>query len=177
MSEKIKCSVCSFCLEDNKGLSKTAMTITIWDYHPEYKRIIELYGNATFHICFCCYLKALGVRPKEKSFTDKVCAEMAAKIISNHCDTLTRQHTAVIENAAGNGDSILKHAGYTPTLIPGCPAEEKNNPVSPKEIIETLEWMIKYFRWQHTQLGTEGDYSPELRNSITILEQLKKENK
>jgi len=33
--------------------------------HPEVARVREMFGDSTFRICFCCWLKAMGVKPKK----------------------------------------------------------------------------------------------------------------
>jgi hypothetical protein len=152
MSEKYTCSVCGFESEDWENFYLRRDTSG---------NVKEFFGVDKICVCDICFFKYLGVRPKnDRRKVPEIIERMTTPVSLNPCDTLTRQ----------------KAAEYTPTLIHGCPAEVKKNPVSPKEIIETMEWMIKYFRWQHVQLGTEGDYSPELKKAIDILEQLKKEN-
>jgi len=34
--------------------------------HPEYEKVIQRYGSEPFHICYCCWLKALGVKEKNE---------------------------------------------------------------------------------------------------------------
>jgi len=41
-------------------------------------------------------------------------------------------------------------------------------------MIESLEWMIKCFKWSHKQAGLGGGYSPELQKAIDLLDFLKK---
>ena len=33
--------------------------------HPEVARVREMFGDSTFRICICCWLKAMGVKPKK----------------------------------------------------------------------------------------------------------------
>lgn len=44
-----------------------------------------------------------------------------------------------------------------------------------QQIIETMEWMVKTFIWQHQQSGLGGSYSPELQKAIALLDELKSE--
>ena len=32
--------------------------------HSEYNKVMKMFGKNKFSICFCCYLKALGLKPK-----------------------------------------------------------------------------------------------------------------
>ena len=50
-----------------------------------------------------------------------------------------------------------------------------------QRIIESLEWMTTQLRWQYDNAkealgdeGSEGGYSPELREAIELLKELKK---
>ena len=45
-----------------------------------------------------------------------------------------------------------------------------------ERIITTLEWMVAQLMWQHNQTGIGGDYSPELREAIALLAELKQGN-
>jgi hypothetical protein len=166
MSDKYTCSVCGHVSELEEDFA-----VKVFRMHRP-TILVKMIGDDDVRVCWACYLKALGVKPKEKSFTDKVCAEMAAKIIKdrpeileprNPCDTLTRQHTAEIENRevlkkfsgqlSGMPEEVInmidldkvvdvvKKAGvptrdkstFNHTLIPGCPAEEKKKAAMPSE--------------------------------------------
>ena len=43
-----------------------------------------------------------------------------------------------------------------------------------QRIINTLSWMIEDLKWRHDQEGIEGNYSPELKEAMNVLEELKK---
>ncbi len=43
-----------------------------------------------------------------------------------------------------------------------------------KAIIESLSWMIEHFKWAHNQSGVPDNYSPQLKDAITLLEALQK---
>jgi len=45
-----------------------------------------------------------------------------------------------------------------------------------ERIIKSLEWMVTYFKWQHENTGIGGGYSPELREAIDLLEELKSDS-
>lgn len=32
--------------------------------HREYQKLLNVFGKSEFHICFTCWLKSLGVKPK-----------------------------------------------------------------------------------------------------------------
>jgi len=34
--------------------------------HAEFKRIIDTFGKSDFDVCYVCWLKSLGVKPKKK---------------------------------------------------------------------------------------------------------------
>jgi len=40
-------------------------------------------------------------------------------------------------------------------------------------LIESMQWMIDTFKWEHEQAGLGGDYSPELKKAVELLETLK----
>ena len=47
-----------------------------------------------------------------------------------------------------------------------------------ERIIVTLDWMITDMKWRHNETklnaeGFEGDYSPELKEAVSLLEELK----
>ena len=42
-----------------------------------------------------------------------------------------------------------------------------------ERIIKTLEWMIADMKWRYDSTGIEGNYSPELKEAMAILEELK----
>lgn len=43
-----------------------------------------------------------------------------------------------------------------------------------ERLIKTLEWMITDMKWRHDITGIEGNYSPELKEAMNLLEELKK---
>jgi len=47
-----------------------------------------------------------------------------------------------------------------------------------ERIIVTLDWMITDMKWRHNETklnveGFEGEYSPELKEAVSLLEELK----
>jgi hypothetical protein len=152
MSDKYTCSVCGHVSELEEDFA-----VKVFRMHRP-AILVKMIGDDDVRVCWTCYLKAFGVKLKEKSFTDKVCAEMAAKIIKdrpeileplNPCDTLTSQYMEEVENEEVFRDISI----YEPTLIPGCPAEEKKKAAMPPEgysvissktlTVETFEFEIE----------------------------------
>ena len=43
------------------------------------------------------------------------------------------------------------------------------------DTVRTLDWMVQHFKWAHKQTGLGGDYSPELKKAIEVLDRLKEE--
>jgi hypothetical protein len=42
-------------------------------------------------------------------------------------------------------------------------------------LIETLDWMLKYFQWANDECGLgAGNYSPELQKAMDLLDLLKR---
>jgi hypothetical protein len=153
MSDKYTCSVCGHVSELEEDFA-----VKVFRMHRP-TILVKMIGDDDVRVCWTCYLKALGVKPKEKSFVIGTIYTASNEVIHanvevngiplNPCDTLTRQHTEAIENE----ESLKKSCGYEPTLIPGCPAEEKKKAAMPTEgysvissktlTVETFEFEIE----------------------------------
>jgi len=137
--EKFKCNVCGFESEYEESFH-----IHVFKYHRP-ANLAKMIGNDDVYVCWPCYLKALGVKPKKVDYSlgehilavntsnePKTVSEILAGI--NPCDTLTRQHLTEIENEkVANQRQELKENGdikkYAPPLIPGCPADKKRKEI------------------------------------------------
>ena len=57
-----ECAVCSKEMYDTgKGHDCIAAEISLIGDHIEVQRVKDIFGKTDFAICFCCYLKSLGV--------------------------------------------------------------------------------------------------------------------
>jgi hypothetical protein len=156
MSDKYKCSVCGFESERYEDF----ISESGGNWQDKTSNLLKtVFGTSSISICWVCFFKAFGVKPKEKSIVIGTIYTASNEAIHtnvevngiplNPCDTLTRQHTAEIENE----ESLKKSCGYEPTLIPGCPAEEKKKAAMPPEgysvissktlTVETFEFEIE----------------------------------
>ncbi|MBE3142916.1 MAG: hypothetical protein IMZ61_03215 [Planctomycetes bacterium] len=61
----MKCSVCGFEVKDEPKIFTFGLEISIFGNHEEASRTRTVFGDGPFKICYCCWLKALGVKPKE----------------------------------------------------------------------------------------------------------------
>lgn len=73
---KIYCDVCGDCLtvelpeQPTIGFVKTLIGIILTPYnnntpeHPEIGKVRKMFGRDRFYVCYCCWLKSLGVKPK-----------------------------------------------------------------------------------------------------------------
>lgn len=63
----MECDVCGDEMEDEKKVLVQGMEIKITSLdkepHPEYQKLIDTFGKSEFHVCFVCWIKALGVKP------------------------------------------------------------------------------------------------------------------
>jgi len=72
--KKLPCSVCGQDMYDPKTKNTvTGIHIGICvkpgeeeGAHSEYKRVIKVFGKNEFDICYVCWLRALGVKPKKQ---------------------------------------------------------------------------------------------------------------
>jgi hypothetical protein len=59
-----ECDICGNEMYDyNNGAECIGMTIDLTGKHSEIDRVKEMFGKTNFAICFCCWLKSLGVKP------------------------------------------------------------------------------------------------------------------
>jgi hypothetical protein len=72
MKEQIKCNVCGSDLTNTEtNASVAGMTISIstdrniHSTEVEFNRVQNMFGQTEFNICYCCLIKAMGVKPKE----------------------------------------------------------------------------------------------------------------
>ncbi len=74
MSEDIEtkttlCDVCGYNMSTNNqttiGCHVSLQKAVIGTAFPEYDRVVEMFGKAEHKICWCCWLKALGIKPLE----------------------------------------------------------------------------------------------------------------
>lgn len=54
--------------------------------------------------------------------------------------------------------------------------KESQKMITKDRIINTLSWMVEHFKWAHGQTGIGGDFSPELREAMNLLDELKQED-
>lgn len=59
--ENSTCDVCGRSMRDDEGRECIALNIAVYD-HPEADRVKEVFGKQSFHVCFVCFLRALGVK-------------------------------------------------------------------------------------------------------------------
>lgn len=63
------CDSCGESLyDDTLKMSIIAIRIDLSEHsgnHKEIKRVLDTFGKTKFDICFTCWLKSLGVRPKD----------------------------------------------------------------------------------------------------------------
>jgi len=71
--EEIKCDSCGTVLTNPITYTTiTGMHISIFidkglnSTEIEYNRVMEMFGKSDFDICYCCLIKAMGIKPKEK---------------------------------------------------------------------------------------------------------------
>jgi hypothetical protein len=66
-----KCSVCGDSLYE-ENLKETIIGLNIRlilrdkILHKEFEKVKDMFGTTEFNICYCCWLKSLGVKPLEK---------------------------------------------------------------------------------------------------------------
>jgi hypothetical protein len=139
MSEKHKCSVCGFESERYEDF----ISESGGNWQDKTSNLLKtVFGTSSISICWVCFFKAFGVKPKEKSIVIGTIYTASNEVIHanvevngiplNPCDALTRQHAAEIENE----ESLKKSCGYEPTLIPGCPAEIEKKAMEKKKADE-----------------------------------------
>jgi hypothetical protein len=62
--EKKKCSVCDSTFEEPKLIGVSiVLENTSGIANTEVEKVSNMFGKTEFHICFCCWLKSLGVKP------------------------------------------------------------------------------------------------------------------
>ena len=63
----MKCSICGFEVGENKDkyYNEIPIYFEINEGSPHYERVMETFGKGKFAVCFICWLKALGIKPKE----------------------------------------------------------------------------------------------------------------
>lgn len=65
--DKIKCDSCGMELTNDKGQTTIGISISLTDNtntNLEVRRVKDNFGKLKFNICYCCWLKSLGVKPK-----------------------------------------------------------------------------------------------------------------
>lgn len=68
----IHCDVCNTDLTDETGATVIGMAYNLSDIrsdktkpaHKEYVRLVEVFGKENFNVCFVCWMKAMGIKPK-----------------------------------------------------------------------------------------------------------------
>jgi hypothetical protein len=103
MSEKIKCSVCEFESENENNFSLVGIFIHSKWTNETVRRLKKEFGYIDFPICWVCFFKAMGVKPKEDvknpcSIGDKIIQQglkngldkIIVGAVLNPCDALTR---------------------------------------------------------------------------------------
>jgi hypothetical protein len=71
MRKKVFCDVCSFDLTDDSGYATIGKVVQLSSSAPEKQRAINMFGKDKFNICYCCYLKSLGIKqPKTETVSD-----------------------------------------------------------------------------------------------------------
>ena len=72
--KKLPCDVCGHDMYDPKAnYTVTAVRVSIQiayqdplSKHREIQRVVKTFGKLAFDVCYVCYLKSLGVKPKRK---------------------------------------------------------------------------------------------------------------
>jgi hypothetical protein len=64
MNDNVYCDVCGFDLRFDGKLTISGVQIDLLGANPARKRVEELFGKNQFKICYVCWLKSLGVKPK-----------------------------------------------------------------------------------------------------------------
>lgn len=60
----MNCDVCGENLNDERGKANAGIVIQLLGANPARKRVEEIFGKNRFRICYVCWLKSLGVKPK-----------------------------------------------------------------------------------------------------------------
>ena len=63
----MNCDCCGESLMGERGRYESAVQIDLLGAHSARKQVEELFGKNKFRICYVCYLKKLGVKPKRQA--------------------------------------------------------------------------------------------------------------
>lgn len=63
----MNCDVCGENLKDESGKAVAGVVIKLLGANPARNKVEDIFGKNEFRICYVCWLKSLGVKPKRNA--------------------------------------------------------------------------------------------------------------